>query len=90
MSTSIINTPFRTQGWPDSLIHALDKDRNSMVDSFVDEAVRFYCIMLSFPSFPVHEVMMIAIRPDRYHVTFKEMDDGSYLVTINDTQGEDE
>ena len=46
MSTSIIDTPFRTQGWPSHLISALDKDRNSMVDSFVDEAVRFYSIML--------------------------------------------
>ena len=44
MSISIINTPLRLQSWPDSLISALDKDRNSMVDSFVDEAVRFYCI----------------------------------------------
>jgi hypothetical protein len=83
MSISIINTPFRLQGWPDSLISALHKDRNSMVDSFVDEAVRFYIIMLVYPSFPVQEVMMIAKNPDRYDVTFKEMDDGSYLVTIN-------
>ena len=82
MSTSIIDTPFRLQGWPDSLISALDKDRNSMVDSFVDEAVRFYSIMLVYPSFPVQAVMMIAKNPDRYNVTFKEMDDGSYPVTI--------
>jgi len=61
-----------------------------MVDSFVDEAVRFYCIMLVYPSFPVRDVMLIAKSPDKYNVTFKEMDDGSYLVTINDTQGEDE
>ena len=90
MSISIINTPLRLQSWPDSLISALDKDRNSMVDSFVDEAVRFYCIMLVYPSFPVRDVMLIAKRPDKYNVTFKQMDDGSYLVTINDTQGEDE
>ena len=90
MSISIINTPFRTQGWPSHLISALDKDRNSMVDSFVDEAVRFYSILLVYPSMPVRDVMLIAKSPDRYHVTFKEMDDGSYLVTINDTQGEDE
>ena len=83
MSISIINTPIRLQGWPSHLISALDKDRNSMVDSFVDEAVRFYSIMLVYPSFPVQEVMMIAKNPDRYNVTFKEMDDGSCLVTIN-------
>ncbi len=88
MSTSIINTPFRTQGWPDSLISALDKDRNSMVGSFVDEAVRFYCIMLVYPSFPVREVMEIAKNPDNYKVTFTRMDDGTHLVTINDTQEE--
>jgi len=90
LSISIINTPFRLQGWPDSLISALDKDRNSMVDSFVDEAVRFYSILLVYPSFPVRDVMLIAKSPDKYNVTFKVMDDGSHLVTINDTQGEDE
>ena len=80
---TLINESFYLDHWPDSLISALSKDRNSMVDSFVDEAVRFYCIMLVYPSFPVNDVLKMARSPDRYDVTFKQMDDGRYLVTIN-------
>jgi hypothetical protein len=83
MKASIIDTPFRLQTWPNDLANLMGRDRHDMVDSFVDEAVRFYSIMLVYPNFPVQDVMMIARFPDRYDVTFIEMDDGSYLVTIN-------
>jgi len=59
--------------YPDGLISSLRKDRNSMVDSFVDEAVRFYCIMNIYPTFPVEEAMELAMRPDRYKVEAREV-----------------
>lgn len=81
---TVINESFYLDRYPDSLISALSKDRKSMVESFVDEAVRFYIILLVYPSFPVGDVMKIAQSPDRYDVTYEEMDDGRYLVCIND------
>jgi hypothetical protein len=73
--------------YPDSLISALGRDRNSMVDSFVDEAVRFYCIMSVYPTFPVEEAIQIAIRPDRYKVEAREeVGTEGWLVTITEVE----
>ena len=69
----IIGKESRFANYPDALITALGRDRNSMVDSFVDEAVRFYCIMNVYPSFPVEEAMELAMRPDRYKVEVREV-----------------
>jgi hypothetical protein len=73
--------------YPDMLISALGRDRNSMVDSFVDEAVRFYCIMSVYPTFPVEEAIQIAIRPDRYKVEAREeVGTEGWLVTITEVE----
>ena len=63
--------------YPDTLISALGRDRNSMVDSFVDEAVRFYCIMNVYPSFPVEEAMLLAMRPDNYKIEVRSIEEAS-------------
>ena len=63
--------------YPDTLITALGRDRNSMVDSFVDEAVRFYCIMNVYPSFPVEEAMELAMRPNRYEIVIRTLEEAS-------------
>ena len=63
--------------YPDTLISALGKDRNSMVDSFVDEAVRFYIIMNVYPSFPVEEAIQLAIRPDNYKIEVRSIEEAS-------------
>jgi hypothetical protein len=71
--------------YPDTLISALGRDRNSMVDSFVDEAVRFYCIMSVYPTFPVEEAIQLAIRPDRYKVEAEQVAGSEdWLVSITE------
>jgi len=81
----IIGKESRFTHYPDALITALGRDRNSMVDSFVDEAVRFYCIMNVYPTFPVEEAMMLAMRPDRYKVEAREVIGvEGWLVTITE------
>ena len=45
--------------YPDSLISALQKDRNSMVDSFVDESVRFYSLLLVYPWIGVSDALRL-------------------------------
>ena len=81
----IIGKESRFTHYPDALITALGRDRNSMVDSFVDEAVRFYCIMNVYPTFPVEEAMMLAMRPDRYKVEAGEVIGvEGWLVTITE------
>ena len=67
----------RFRNYPDTLISALGKDRNSMKNSFVDEAVRFYCIMNVYPSFPVEEAMELAMRPDRYEIMVRSIEEAS-------------
>lgn len=81
----IIGKENRFTNYPDSLITALGRDRNSMVDSFVDEAVRFYCIMNVYPTFPVEEAIQLAIRPDNYKVEVREeVGTEGWLVTITE------
>tara|TARA_R100000654_G_scaffold10465_1_gene23195 strand:+ start:1865 stop:2176 length:312 start_codon:yes stop_codon:yes gene_type:complete len=67
----------RFSHYPDTLITTMGRDRNSMVDSFVDEAVRFYCIMNVYPSFPVEEAMELAMRPDRYEIVVRSIEEAS-------------
>jgi len=81
----IIGKESRFTNYPDTLITALGRDRNSMVDSFVDEAVRFYCIMNVYPTFPVEEAMELAMRPDRYKIEAREVvGTEGWLVTIKE------
>jgi len=81
----IIGKENRFTHYPDTLITALGRDRNSMVDSFVDEAVRFYCIMNVYPTFPVEEAMLLAMRPDNYKVEAREeVGTEGWLVTITE------
>jgi len=71
--------------YPDSLISALGKDRNSMVESFVDEATRFYSLMLVYPAFPIHEAMMLCQNPQRYEIEAREeVGTEGWLVTITE------
>jgi len=72
---------------PDALIGALAKDRNSMVESFVDEATRFYSLMLIYPSFPVREAMKLCRNPERYKIEVSDKPagaDSGYSVTITE------
>lgn len=69
---------------PDALIGALAKDRNSMVESFVDEATRFYSLMLIYPSFPVREAMAMCRHPERYKIEVGEQVGDSFVVTITE------
>ena len=73
----LIGKENRFTHYPDTLISALGKDRNSMVDSFVDEAVRFYIIMNVYPSFPIEEAMALAMRPDRYKIEARSIEEAS-------------
>lgn len=65
------------ENYPDAIITALNSNRNSMVESFVDEAVRFYRLMLCYPNFPVEEAMELAMRPDRYEIVIRSIEDAS-------------
>ena len=81
----IIGKESRFTNYPDALIRHLGRDRNSMVDSFVDEAVRFYCIMNVYPTFPVEEAMELAMHPDRYKIEAREVvGTEGWLVTITE------
>jgi hypothetical protein len=81
----LIGKENRFDAYPDTLISALDRDRNSMVDSFVDEAVRFYVIMLVYPTFPVEEAMQLARAPKRYKIEAREeVGTEGWLVTITE------
>ena len=81
----LIGKENRFTHYPDTLITALRRDRNSMVDSFVDEAVRFYCIMNVYPTFPVEEAMLLAMRPNNYKVEAREeVGTENWLVTITE------
>lgn len=56
-----------------------------MVDSFVDEAVRFYIIMSVYPTFPVKEAIQLAMRPDNYKIEAREeVGTEDWLVTITE------
>lgn len=81
----IIGKETKFTNYPDTLISALHKDRNSMVDSFVDEAVRFYIIMNVYPSFPVEEAMELAMRPKNYWIEVREeVGTEGWLVSITE------
>jgi len=81
----LIGKENRFTHYPDTLISALGKDRNSMVASFVDEAVRFYIIMNVYPTFPVEEAIQLAMHPDRYKVEAEQVADSEdWLVTITE------
>lgn len=83
----IIGKKTKFTNYPDALITALSRDRNSMVDSFVDEAVRFYCIMNVYPTFPVEEAIQLAIRPDRYEIDVQEVvGTEGWLVSITEVK----
>lgn len=73
----LIGKENRFTHYPDTLISALGKDRNSMVDSFVDEAVRFYIIMSVYPTFPVKEAIQLAMHPDNYKVEVHSIEEAS-------------
>lgn len=73
----IIGKENRFMNYPDAIITALNSNRNSMVDSFVDEAVRFYRLMLCYPNFPVEEAMQLAIRPDNYKIEIRSIEEAS-------------
>ena len=81
----IIGKESRFTNYPHALITALGRDRNSMVDSFVDEAVRFYIIMNVYPNFPVEEAMELAMRPKNYWIEVREeVGTEGWLVSITE------
>jgi len=81
----LIGKENRFTNYPDTLISALGKDRNSMVNSYVDEAVRFYIIMSVYPTFPVEEAMELAMRPDNYKIEAREeVGTEGWLVSITE------
>ena len=70
---------FTMSEYPDALISALQKDRNSMVDSFVDEAVRFYSLLLVYPWMPLPDAMRLCKGGYKVSVEAKDL---IYTVTI--------
>ena len=71
--------------YPDALTTALSSNRNTMVESFVDEAVRFYRLMLCYPNFPVEEAMELAMRPDNYKVEVEQVPGSEdWLVSVTE------
>ena len=65
------------ENYPDALLTSLNRNRNNMVESYVDEAVRFYSLMNCYPNFPVEEAMELAMRPDRYEIVIRSIEDAS-------------
>lgn len=79
MSESIIGKEFHMADHPQPLINAMESDRTTMVDSFVDEAVRFYRLLLIYPWLGVENAMRLC--KGGYRVNIRE-DGERYIVSI--------
>jgi hypothetical protein len=82
MSESIIGKEFRLADDPQPLINAMESDRTTMVDSFVDEAVRFYRLLLVYPWLGIENAMRLCKGGYRVHCRLDEPNSNDYIVSI--------